>query len=79
MSCYKGSSLNNVSLGTDCERNSKILNGQTEIVKSEDRQAHGQENETNEKYRTHKTTLYIYTFPTTKEASHRGLVPQGKR
>ena len=32
-------------------------NGQTEIVKSEDRQHHGQQNETKDKHRTHNTTL----------------------
>ena len=37
-------------------RNSKIPKGQTEIVKSEDRQAHGQQNETKDKHRTHKAT-----------------------
>ena len=31
--------------------------GQTEIVKSEDRQDHGQQNETKDKHRTHNTTL----------------------
>ena len=38
-------------------RNSKIPNGQTEIVKSEDRQDHGQQNETKDKHRKHNTTL----------------------
>ena len=37
--------------------NSKIPKGQTEIVKSEDREDHGQQNETKEKHRTHNTTL----------------------
>ena len=40
-----------------CIRNSKIPKGQKEIVKSEDRQDHGQQSETQDKYRTHKTTL----------------------
>ena len=31
--------------------------GQRKIVKSEDRQDHGQQNETKDKYRTHNTTL----------------------
>ena len=31
--------------------------GQTEIVKSEDRQDHGQQNETKEKHRTHNNIL----------------------
>ena len=39
------------------KRNSKIPKGQIEIVKSEDRQDHGQQNETKDKYRTHNTTL----------------------
>ena len=39
------------------QRNSKIPKGQTEIVKSEDRQEHGQQNETKDKHRTHNTTL----------------------
>ena len=39
------------------KRNSKIPKGQTEIVKSEDRQDHGQQNETKDKHRTHNTTL----------------------
>ena len=39
------------------KRNSKIPKGQTEIVKSEDRQDHGQQNETKEKHRAHNTTL----------------------
>ena len=39
------------------KRNSKIPNGQTEIVKSEDRQDHGQQNETKDKHRTDNTTL----------------------
>ena len=39
------------------KRNSKIPKGQTEIVKSEDRQDHGQHNETKDKHRTHNTTL----------------------
>ena len=34
-------------------RNSKIPKGQTEIVKSEDRQDRGQQDETNDKHRTH--------------------------
>ena len=37
--------------------NSKIPRGQTEIVKSEDRKNHGQQNETKDKHRTHNTTL----------------------
>ena len=40
-----------------CKRNSKIPKGQKEIVKSEDRQDHGQQNETKDKHRTHNTTL----------------------
>ena len=42
---------------TSLKRNSKISKGQTEIVKSEDRQDHGQQNETKDKHRTHNTTL----------------------
>ena len=38
-------------------RNSKIQKGQTEIVKSQDRQDHGRQNETKNKHRTHNTTL----------------------
>ena len=34
-----------------------IPNGQTEIVKSEDRQDHSQQNETKDKHRKHNTTL----------------------
>ena len=42
-------------LGHRCDkRNSKIPNGQTEIVKSEDRQDHGRQNETKDKHRKHK-------------------------
>ena len=37
-------------------RTSKIQKGQTEIVKPEARQDHGQQNETKDKYRTHSTT-----------------------
>ena len=40
-----------------CQRNSKTPKGQTEIDKSEDRQDHGQQNETKDKHRTHNTTL----------------------
>ena len=36
------------------KRNSKIPKGQTEIVKLEDRQEHGQQNETKDKQRAHK-------------------------
>ena len=39
------------------DRNSKIPKGCTEIVKSEDRQDHGQHNKTKAKHRTHNTTL----------------------
>ena len=39
------------------KRNSKISKGQTEIVKSEDRQEYGQQNEMKDKPRTHNTTL----------------------
>ena len=42
---------------TTSKKNSKILKEQTEIVKSEDRQDHGQQNETNDKHRTHNSTL----------------------
>ena len=38
-------------------RKSKIAKVQTEIVKSEDRQDHGQQNETKDKHTTHNTTL----------------------
>ena len=38
-------------------RNSKILKGQIEIVKSENRHDHGQQNEAKDKLRTHNTTL----------------------
>ena len=41
-------------------RNSKIPKEQTEIVKSENRQNHGQQNETKDKHRTHNTTLKTY-------------------
>ena len=37
--------------------NSKIPKGQTEIVKSEDRQDDGHQNERKDKHRTHNTTL----------------------
>ena len=37
--------------------NSKIPKWQTEIIKSEDRQEHGEQNETKDKHRTHNTTL----------------------
>ena len=37
--------------------NSKIQKGQTEVVKSKDRQDHGQQNETKDKHRTHNTTM----------------------
>ena len=46
--------------------------GQTEIVKSEDRQDHGQQNETKDKYRTHNTTLK------TKAGVTRTLQKQGE-
>ena len=39
--------------------NSKILKGQAEIVKSEDRQDHGQQNKTKDKHRTHAITLKL--------------------
>ena len=39
------------------KRNSKIPKKQTEIVKSEDKQDHGQQNETKDKHTTHNTTL----------------------
>ena len=39
------------------KRDSKIPKGQTEIVKSEDKQDHGQQNETKDIHRTHNTTL----------------------
>ena len=39
------------------KRNSKISKGQTEIVKSEDRQDHDKQNDTKDKHRTHNTTL----------------------
>ena len=39
------------------KRNSKIPKGHTEIVKSEDRQDHGQQNETKDKHIKHNTTL----------------------
>ena len=42
---------------TICTRNSEILKGQTEIVKSEDRQDHGQQNKTKDKHRTYNITL----------------------
>ena len=38
-------------------RNSKIPKGQTEIIKSVDRQDHGKQNETKDKHRTHNTAL----------------------
>ena len=40
-----------------CQRNSKIPKGRIEIVKSEDRQDHGQQNKTKDKHRTHDITL----------------------
>ena len=44
------------------KRSSKILKGQTEIVKSEERQDHGQQNEMKGKHRTHThTSLYNKT------------------
>ena len=46
-------------LQTSSKRNSKIPKGQTEIVKSEDGQDHGQQNETKDKHRTHNTTLKL--------------------
>ena len=39
------------------KRTSKIPKRKTEIVKSEGRQDHGQQNETKDKHRTHNTTL----------------------
>ena len=39
------------------KRNSKIPKGQTEIVKSEDRQEYVQQNETKDKHRSHNITL----------------------
>ena len=39
------------------KRNSKIPKGQTEIDKTEDREDHGQKNETKDKHRAHNTTL----------------------
>ena len=39
------------------KRNSKIPKGETEIVKSEDRQDHGQPNETKDKHGKYNTTL----------------------
>ena len=47
--------------------------GQTEIVMSEDRQNHGQQNETKDKHTTHNTTLKIkaeVTLPPKKHSSH---------
>ena len=41
--------------------NSNIPKGQTEIVKSEVSQDHGQPNETKDKHRTHNTTLKTKT------------------
>ena len=38
-------------------RNSNIPKGQTEIVKQEDRQDHGEQNETKDKHRIYNTTL----------------------
>ena len=40
-----------------CERNSRIPKEQTEIVKSEDKQDYGQQNETKDKKGTHNTPL----------------------
>ena len=48
---------NNTRPPYNIKRNSKIPKGQTEIVKLEDRQYHGQQNETKDTYRTHNTTL----------------------
>ena len=39
------------------KRNLRISKGQTEILKSADRQDHDQQNETKDKHRTHNTTL----------------------
>ena len=47
----------NFQQGSLIKRNSKTPKGQTEIVKSEDRQDHGQQNETKDKHRTHNTML----------------------
>ena len=44
-------------MATSSKRNLKKPKGQTEIEKSEDRQDHGQQNETKDKYRTHNTKL----------------------
>ena len=52
-------SVNNstVLLNIVCKRNLEIPKGQTNIVKLEDRQDHGQQNEMKDKHRTHNTTL----------------------
>ena len=39
------------------KKNSKIPKGQQKIVKSEDRQEHGQQNEMKDKHRKYNTTL----------------------
>ena len=46
------------------KKTSKIPNGQPEIIKSEDRQDHGQQNERKDKHRTHNTKS---DFQTEKE------------
>ena len=49
--------FNQMVLYEQCKRNSKIPKEQTEIVKSKDRQDHGQQNETKDKHRAHNITL----------------------
>ena len=44
-------------LNADSKRNSKIPEGQTEIVKSEDRQDLGPQNEMKDNHRTHNNTV----------------------
>ena len=40
------------------KKNSKIPKGQTEIVQSEDKQYHGQQQRTKDKHSTHNTSVY---------------------
>ena len=55
-------------------RNSKIPKGQKENVKSEDKQDHGQQNETKDKHRTHNTTLKTKTAVTLTVQAHNYLL-----
>ena len=50
--------------------NSKIPKGQTKIVKLEDRQDHGKQNETKDNHRTHNTSLKAKSGQTRTLQSH---------